>query len=290
MRNIADFDVTENNFQRNPYPIYESVHAKNEVLWDARLNAYFFGHYEDVSRILLSPEFTTAPLAKRAEPVMGGRVLAQMEGHEHYSKRRAVLSKLTGKLFRERYASMIEQVADQLLKKHLALGAIDLINDFGKEYSVLVTLKILGLPTDRCKDVAVWHRGVAAFITSLKMSDKEKSFSLHCSKQIIDYLTPIVKCRAHQSDGSLISTLCHTESYGKKMTTSEVVALVLNILLATTEPADKTLAYLFNHLLNNPGQFERVRNNRGLLVSAIGETLRSDLAGATYSSPSKTGS
>ncbi|UTO28003.1 hypothetical protein [Bartonella harrusi] len=46
---------------------------------------------------------------------MGDRVLAQMEGHEHHSKRQAVLSKFTGKIFRTRYASIIEKTIDQLL-------------------------------------------------------------------------------------------------------------------------------------------------------------------------------
>ncbi len=274
MRNIVEFDVTDQAFQHNPYAVYERLHANNEVLWDSRLQAYFFGHYQDVSHILLSPEFITTPLAKRAEPVMGDRVLAQMEGDEHHAKRRAVLSGLTGRLFRERYAAMIEHVTLQLIQPHLPLGEIDLISDFGKEYSVLVSLKVLGLPTDRYRDVAVWHGGIAAFITSLSMTEEQKRFSLECSRQIIEYLTPIVQQRERQADGSLLSILCDTESGGQSMTTSEIVALILNVLLAATEPADKTLAYLFHHLLSNAGEMERVKADRALLAAAIAETLR----------------
>ncbi len=97
MRNVIKFNVMDKNFQKNPYNIYQTVHSSNSVLWDENLKAYFFGHYEDVSAILKDTRFTTAPLAVRAEPVMGDRVLAQMEGHEHHSKRHAILSKLTGK-------------------------------------------------------------------------------------------------------------------------------------------------------------------------------------------------
>lgn len=274
MRNILAFDALDRNFQNNPYPIYEKIHSSNAILMDPNLNAYFFGHYEDVSRILCSPSFTTAPLADRAEPVMGDRVLAQMEGQEHHSKRRSVLSGLSGKLFRERYAAMVEQVTGQLLAEHMRLGKIDLINDFGKPYSVLVTLKVLGIPTDRYKDIAVWHAGVAAFITNLKMTSEQRAYSLSCSHQLIEYLTPIVNEQKTQNDGSLISILCNAESDGQKMTTSEVVALILNVILAAVEPADKTLAYLFHHLLTSPGQLDRVRGDRQLLSAALGETLR----------------
>lgn len=115
MRNIIDFYVTDGEFKRNPYRLYEKLHAENAVLRDLNFNAFLFGYYEDVYRILISSRLPIISLAKRAEPVMGGRVLMQMEKQEHKSKRRAVLSGLTGKLFRERYASMIEKATDQLL-------------------------------------------------------------------------------------------------------------------------------------------------------------------------------
>ena len=50
--------------------------------------------------------------------------------------------------------------------------------------------------------------------------------------------------------------------------------LTLNILLAATEPVDKTLAYLFYNLLNSPNQYQDVIDNPKLLRSAITETLR----------------
>ncbi|KOC87860.1 cytochrome P450, cyclodipeptide synthase-associated [Winslowiella iniecta] len=274
MRNIVEFDVMAQDFHCNPYPAFERLHANNQVFRDSEFNAYFFGHYEDVSHILQSSDFTTEPLAKRAEPVTGGRVLAQMEGKEHHSKRRAVLSGLSGKLFREKYAAIIETITLQLLEAHMACGRIDLIKDFGRSYSVLVSLNMLGLPVDRHQEVAIWHRGITHFITSLKLSEEERKHSLRCSQNLIGYLTPIIEDASFHADGSLISMLCRAENNGEKMTTSEIVALVINVLLAATEPADKALASLFYHLLHNPHCIEKVRSDRTLLNAAIGETLR----------------
>ncbi|MBX4335164.1 cytochrome P450, cyclodipeptide synthase-associated [Bartonella raoultii] len=264
----------DKNFQKNPYNTYQTVHSSNSVLWDENLKAYFLGQYEDVNAILKDNHFTTAPLAVRAEPVMGDRVLAQMEGDEHPSKRQAILSKLTGKMFRTRYASIIEKTIDQLLTPHLGKGKIDIINEFGKDYSVLVTLMVLGLPIDRYKDIAMWHKGIASFVTSLNQSDEDKEFSLSCSKNIISYLTPLIEEWDKNSSEDLISVLCKKTNDGNSMTTSEIVALVLNMLLAAIEPADKTLAYLFYHLLTNPDKLKKIQNDRTLLGDAIAETLR----------------
>lgn len=274
MSNLIEFDVQCADFQRDPYTMYARLHRDDAVLIDPRFGAYFIGGYADVHRILTSPGFTTEPLAKRAEPVMGDRVLAQMKGPEHDAKRKAVLSGLTGRLFRERYGPMIQRISEDLLAPRLALGQLDLVNQFGKEYGVLVTLGVLGLPTDRYKELATWHVGVVDFVTSLSMSDEERRFSLECSRNLIDYLTPIVSHCLATPDEGLISMLCKAAPDGQQMSVSEVVALVLNVLLAATEPADKTLALLFKHLLDNPAQFERVKANRELLGAAIDETLR----------------
>lgn len=50
-----------------------------------------------------------------------------------------------------------------------------------------------------------------------------------------------------------------------QITDSEILALILNILLAATEPVDKTLAYLFYNLLNNPNQYQDILDNPSLL-------------------------
>ncbi len=274
MRHIIQFNVMDKNFQKNPYNTYQALHSSNSVLWDENLKAYFFGRYEDVNAILKDVRFTTAPLAVRAEPVMGDRVLAQMEGEEHHNKRHTVLSKLTGKMFRTRYAALIEETIDRLLMPYLTKGRIDIMNEFGKDYSVLVTLMVLGLPIDRYKDISLWHTRVSSFVTSLNQSDEEKEFSLSCSKNIISYLTPLIEEWNKNSSEDLISVLCQKTDDGNHMTTSEIVALVLNMLLAAIEPADKTLAYLFYHLLTNPNELEKIQKDKTLLSDAIAETLR----------------
>ncbi|WP_396583982.1 hypothetical protein [Bartonella grahamii] len=85
-------------------------------------------------------------------------------------------------MFRTRYASIIEETIDQLLMPYLPKGRIDIINEFGKDYSVLVTFMVLGLPVDRYKDISMWHKGIASFVTSLNQSDEEKSSAYRAAK------------------------------------------------------------------------------------------------------------
>ncbi|WP_375622577.1 MULTISPECIES: cytochrome P450 [unclassified Bartonella] len=91
---------------------------------------------------------------------------------------------------------------------------------------------------------------------------------------MISYLTPLIEEWDKNSSEDLISVLCQKKNDSTSMTPSEIVALVLNMLLAAIEPADKTLAYLFYHLLTNPNKLEKIQNDRTLLGDAIAETLR----------------
>jgi pulcherriminic acid synthase len=274
MSKLTPFDVTSASFLNSPYPYYDRLHEGDLMYHDAKLNAYFVGKYVDVSRILTSPTFTTAPLAKRAEPVMRGRVLAQMEGDEHAAKRRTVVHGLHGKGFRERTGMLIRKHAEALLKPHQPVGVIDLVTDFGKPYAVLMTLDLLGLSTGAHKQMATWLAGIADFITRLEMDDERRAYDVECSRQLAEYLLPIIRDRQARPGYDLISMLCSTETAGQKISTSEVIALCLNILAAATEPVDKTLGLMFKHLLDHPAQFADVGRDRTLLTAALDETLR----------------
>ncbi|MEW1908499.1 hypothetical protein AB0442_08580 [Kitasatospora sp. NPDC085895] len=68
--------------------------------------------------------------------------------------------------------------------------------------------------------------------------------------------------------------LCTAEFDGIAMSTREVTALVVNVLLAAVEPADKTLALLFKHLIDHPGQLAQVRRDPAMLLAAVDDLAR----------------
>lgn len=184
-----------------------------------------------------------------------------------------IMKGLTGENLK-RLLSLFKQNAIEVLKPYLNRGKIDLVNDFGKIFAVQSTMDMLGLDKKDQEQIAEWHKGIAKFITSFNLSDEEIEYCFWCSEQLEKYLLPIIESKKDSSGNDLISILQRSEFNGIKMTSQEILALTLNILLAATEPVDKTLALLFYNLLQNPKQFEDVKNNRKLLKNAINETLR----------------
>ncbi|HGH0864638.1 TPA: cytochrome, partial [Staphylococcus pseudintermedius] len=135
--------------------------------------AYFVSNYEDVKFILKSDGiFTTKTLAERAEPVMKDRVLAQMTGHEHRSKKKEILKGMSGK-YLDRLLPTIEKRTNNLIDKYINEKRIDLVNDFGKIFAVQSSMDLLGIDIRDSDKIREWHNGIAKFITSFNMSSED---------------------------------------------------------------------------------------------------------------------
>ncbi|WP_254361181.1 cytochrome P450 [Photorhabdus heterorhabditis] len=70
----------------------------------------------------------------------------------------------------------------------------------------------------------------------------------------------------HVKDNGYI--LCGSHGQDTGMSTNEITALCLNILLAATEPTDKALAMMFKHLISNPSMLDVVVKDRSLVRAA----------------------
>lgn len=268
------FSVLSEGFAADPYRHFAPLREQAPVHYEPAIDSYFLSRYQDVKRVLTDHEaFTTKTLQVRAEPVMRGRVLAQMTGAEHTAKRKIVVRGFTGQALQDQVRA-IRANAAELMAPFLPRGRVDLVNDFGKPFAVHVTLDVLGLDRKDWQQLAAWHGGVAEFITSLTLTPERRRYCMDCAEQLEAHLVPVIEQRRRRPGEDLISKLCTAEFDGIAMSDRDVTALIINVLAAATEPADKTLALLFKHLIDHPEQMARVRQDPNLLPAAIAETLR----------------
>ena len=268
------FSILSEDFAADPQQYFARLKGRSPVHYEPAIDSYFLSRYQDVQRVLTDHEaFTTETLQVRAEPVMRGPVLAQMTGAEHTAKRKIVVRGFTGQALQGQIRA-IQANAAELVAPFLPRGRMDLVNDFGKPFAVHVTLDVLGLDKKDWQRVAAWLSGVSAFITSIVLTPERRRHCIDCAEQLEAYLVPVIEQRRRHPGEDLISKLCTAEFDGIAMSTRDVTALVINVLVAAIEPADKTLALLFKHLIDHPEQMAQVRQDPTLLPAAIAETLR----------------
>ncbi|MEV7562013.1 cytochrome P450, cyclodipeptide synthase-associated [Streptomyces sp. NPDC089795] len=270
----TDFSILSEEFAAAPDRYFAALREQAPVHYEPEIDSYFVSRHEDVKRVLSDHEsFTTEMLQVRAEPVMRGPVLAQMTGAEHTAKRRIVVRAFTGSALQDQIG-VIHANAAALIAPFLPLGRVDLINDFGKPFAMHVTLDVLGLDRKDWEQVAAWHSGVAEFVTGLNLTPERRRHCVDCAERLEAYLLPVIEQRRRTPGDDLISQLCIAEFDGVAMSDREVTALIINVLVASAEPTDKTLALLFKHLIDHPEQLAQVRRDPELLGAAIAETLR----------------
>ncbi|MEV7510212.1 cytochrome P450, cyclodipeptide synthase-associated [Streptomyces sp. NPDC091201] len=266
--------VLSEEFEADPYRHFARLREHDPVHHEPSIDSWFLSRHADVRRVLTDHDtFSTATLQERAEPVMRGRVLAQMTGAEHTAKRKIVIRGFTGRALQDQVRA-IRSNAAELLAPFLPLGRIDLVNDFGRPFAVHVTLDVLGLDKRDWRRIAAWHHGIAEFITSITLTPERRRHCLDCAEQLEAYLLPVIEERRRDPGEDLVSRLCAAEFDGVAMSDRDVTALILNVLVAAAEPADKTLALLFKHLIDHPAQLAAVRRDPDLLPAAVAETLR----------------
>lgn len=96
-QSLKTFSVLSEQYHENPYQYFSYLRESDPVHYEESLDSYFISRYQDVRRVLQNQDvFTTKSLAKRAEPVMRGPVLAQMKGKEHTAKGESFCAALSG--------------------------------------------------------------------------------------------------------------------------------------------------------------------------------------------------
>ncbi|MGW4538323.1 cytochrome P450, cyclodipeptide synthase-associated [Streptomyces chartreusis] len=270
----ARFSVLSEDFAADPYRYFPRLREQDTIHYESAIDSYFVSRHRDVKRVLTDHEtFSTEMLQVRAEPVMRGPVLAQMTGAEHTAKRKIVVRGFTGQALEDQIRA-IHANAAELVAPFLSRGRIDLVNDFGRPLAIDVTLDVLGLDKKDRRQIADWLGGVAEFVTGIDLTAEQRRRCLDRAERLEAYLAPVIGERRRRPGEDLISKLCVAEFDGIAMSDREVTALIINVLVAAVEPADKTLALLFKHLIDHPEQLAQVRRAPALLPAAIAETLR----------------
>lgn len=187
--------IFDKGYEVNPTSYFKYLRENDPVHYEDSINAYFISNYKDVKYALKNNEvFTTKTLAKRAEPVMKDRVLAQMSGHEHKAKKKAILKGMTGK-YLEKLIPILEKRVNYIIDKFIDKKEIDIVNDFGKVFAIQSSMDLLGLNIEDSEKIRKWHNGIAKFITSFNLSNEEIKYSLECSDKLEEYLMPLIRKR-----------------------------------------------------------------------------------------------
>jgi cytochrome P450 len=268
----------------DPYAFYRRLRHEAPVHWDEGYHGYLISKHADVGFAYRNPAFSTRNYEVSLEPVFG-RSMLQMDGSEHSRKRALVTPYFRGKGLEKWLPVIARNVATILarsveaasthLSREFAPGdTVDLLGEFGYYLPVYVITDMLGLPHSDYPRFFDWYSRHVAFLGNLARDPEIDERGRAATKELWEYLTPIIEDRRGNLGEDLISGLISAEVDGETLGDVEILSHVTQLLNAGSETTGKALASLFTHLLTRRELFEGVRDDRSRLLPAISETLR----------------
>lgn len=258
----------------DPFPDYAQALAEAPVHWSSELGCFLVLGYEQSKEVLFDPRWSTDPDASETmrdrlggpgvSPILQAN-MAFLDPPEHTRLRRAVHHLFTPSAVKS-YRGLIESVVDTTLQYRYE----EFVEDVARPIPLAVICSLFGADADTA---AVLQRETPALVNLLNplaaAQAKVPVFEAAVSS-IAAILPMIADRRANPRDEGqdFLSDLVRT------LGRDEAVITALLLLVAGYETTSILLANGTVDLLHHPDQLKRLRDDPGLLPSAVEELLR----------------
>ena len=278
-------DPRDPRFAADPEAVYGPIRERAPVWWWEGARGWLVtGHAEFVEasrhddlvidrRLWEHYEVPADPVARAMEARMD-EALPMMPNGPHDRVRG-----LLGKAFTPRAVAGLEpeirEILEELLTGLKPRGGFDLVADLSDWYPIRVISRMFGIPPNSERE-ARFKTYADVFIRSVDpfLSPAERASTARSQVEFLELVSEVVE--EHRSDprDDMLSALIAAEQDGDRLSTSELLNLVLGLIMAGTETTAGAVGVGMYELLRNPDQLEIFRTDPSVRDNAVLELLR----------------
>jgi cytochrome P450 len=267
-------EVTLEELERDPYPIYERLRDEEPVSWVPAVQLLLVTRYEDVRTVDLTPEvFTAATDPSTLNRTMGVNMLGS-EGPDQQRIRRVLEPPFRPRDVEERTKGMIPALANELIDGFESHGECDLFREFADPMSVRSLRFMLGLDEVAWEDLLRWNGGLMPGLANFEGDPEKQAPADEASSALSAVIERVLDRLETEPDGSALSAMLHHDQDGDRMSRDEIVANTKLILSGGLQEPRDLIALVVLALGWHPEQLEEVRADRRMIKAAVEETLR----------------
>ncbi|MGW0836147.1 cytochrome P450 [Streptomyces prunicolor] len=254
----------------DPHALWRWMRANDPVSWQppGELPGFWsLTRYDDIRAVYRDPRtFSSAqgvllrPAKLGADPG-GGMTLALTDPPRHKQLRGLMADWFSTRAVRD-LEDHIRAAGRAVLARVVDRGECDAVHDIAGRLSMYVIGRIIGLPEEDHELLVRWTD--EAF---------EAGVSLAAHQELMRYFIDLMYQRMAEPTDDLLSSLV-TGSVDGELLTEEEILFNLENLVGATENGRLALAGGLLALLDHPDQWRRLREDRGLMPTAIEEILR----------------
>ncbi|MBJ7600966.1 cytochrome P450 [Candidatus Nephthysia bennettiae] len=288
-RELSLYHLLDPEVLANPYPLYHQLRSSDPVHWDPYLHAWVVTRYAEVvqvfQRFLAARTPSPNRLATMGMSDLGPiaevmfRQMLFLDPPAHTRVRSLAARAFTPHRVEE-LREHIRQIADRLLDAVEARGRMEVIADLAAPLPAIVTTEMLGVPSQDWERLRHWSTDFAEMLGNFQHNPGRAVKVLQSVHEMTEYFHAAVRRQAEEPTEGLVNALANAEVDGDRFSEDEVVANIIVTLVGGLETTTNLIGNGLLSLLRNPEQMERLRQDRGLIPSAVEELLR-------YESPSQ---
>lgn len=207
----------------------------------------------------------------------GLRVLIATDPPDHTRLRRLVSKPFSPKsiwALEPRLREICDSLVDELLDARVD-GVADLWQHISYPLPTMVIAEMLGIPSDRKADFKRWSD---AIVNGLSLGGSgDMATGAAGAMEMFQYFDGVIRERRAEPRDDLISLIIQDTGDGDDaLTTPELIAFCVLLLIAGNETTTNLLGNFFESMHTYPDELQRVRDDPGLVSSAVEEALRFD--------------
>jgi len=268
-------------FTTDPYPMYRQLRDQTPMELvllpagifpgiDEPLRAWAFMKYNDVYGALRDHDTfssTRDPIEKVVKGLFPKLVLISDDPPRHTRFRRLVNKAFTLKRI-EALEPWIASVANELLDK-MGTGEVEVVQSYTIPLPVKVIARLLGIPGEEYVTFKRWSDAVISHPVAIPMEERMKN-----TQEMVAYFGQMASTRRAHGAQDLITALVEAEIEGESLQDWEILGFCTLLLIAGNETTTNLTGNLLNILVDRPGLWQQLREDRSLVETVIEETLR----------------
>jgi cytochrome P450 len=185
------------------------------------------------------------------------------------------IRKLVAAAFTPRSVEALRGPAAELADELLPDGAFDLLRDYAQPYSIAVICRLLGVPTDRARELLDWSHAMVKMY-ELDTTEPQAEAATKAAAEFRDYVVSVADERRREPRDDLVTRLVATRVEGRRLSDPELVSTIIVLLNAGHEATVNTLGNGVLALLLHREQWQRLVSGDVEAATAVEEMIRWD--------------
>lgn len=284
----ALFNPFAQEMRADPWPLCHELRRLDPV-YESPFGVYIITSYDVALSVLRNPRFSADPRRAKGlgEFVQQGLPLSDrgfddimlFNDPPDHTRLRSLVNKAFTPRVVDALRPRIQQIVDGLIDACVDAGSLEAIDDFAYPLPVTVIGEMLGVPLEDRDKLKAWSRDIAPILDPFIPPQRLERVAT-AGLELVDYVDALIRDRRAHLGGDLLSELIRAEDAGEKLTSDELRATFVLLLIAGHETTQNLIGNSILALLKDADELERLKKDPSLIRSAVEELLRHDGPGA----------